>query len=131
MRGKCESCEFFEQYEDERASPVYDGSCHIRSVEDWPPRFLGNWCGEWLERVVEETFNVEISAEDIETLKELGIAVDEELARRDDKPDIVTEAHGCRCGMMVDIKVRGTEVVDWNGHGHCQRGMSSHRESFP
>ena len=43
MRGKCESCEFFELISDK-------GQCRIRSVETWPWRYEDDWCGEHRER---------------------------------------------------------------------------------
>lgn len=50
MRGKCESCEFYSDYE-------YDpgvGTCHIRSVEKWPVRLNSEGCGEHQERLSDE-----------------------------------------------------------------------------
>jgi hypothetical protein len=50
MRGKCESCEFFEI----TYIGAEDGSCRIRSVENWPMRLTDSWCGEHRERETDE-----------------------------------------------------------------------------
>ena len=68
MRGKCESCEFFDPCS---ITVLYDGSCHIRSVsktESWPLRCKDDWCGEHQEKEEEDNH-------DIETLRRLGIKV--------------------------------------------------------
>lgn len=58
MRGKCESCEFFEPVRtwesalEDGESYSLPSSCHIRSVDNdaWPERESYDWCGEWQER---------------------------------------------------------------------------------
>lgn len=45
MRGKCATCEF---YDDERASITRGwGECHIRAAEKWPRHEKADWCGEY------------------------------------------------------------------------------------
>jgi len=47
MRGKCATCEFFDEWETE-GHYGHNGSCRIRSVgnDEWPPRTYDEWCGE-------------------------------------------------------------------------------------
>ena len=95
MRGKCESCEFFEPYPvgvNGTYDGTYDGVCTVRSPagETWPKRYKVAGCGEHREREVELP--------------------------------VTTEVHHCICGEAVDIKVQGGKVIDWNGHGRCPVG---------
>ncbi len=52
MRGKCESCEFFEPCHEDSSATIYDGVCIIRSPagENWPKRYKVTGCGEHQER---------------------------------------------------------------------------------
>ncbi len=61
MRGKCESCEFFELYPVGRQG-TYDGVCTVRSPagETWPKRYKVAGCGEHEER--EERHGEELEA---------------------------------------------------------------------
>ena len=62
MRGKCESCEFFEPVRtwegalEDGESYSLPSSCHIRSVDNdaWPEREAYDWCGEHRERETDE-----------------------------------------------------------------------------
>jgi len=111
MRGKCESCEFFEAMGNEETDwQPFTSSCHIRSVEgDWPRRFDWEWCGEHRERE-------EQPGEELEACMNM---INSRLGEGTEEPPVTTEVHHCICGEAVDIKVQGGRVIDWNGHGKC------------
>lgn len=61
MRGKCESCEFFNLWAVEKRD-TFDGVCVVRSPagETWPRRYKSAWCGEHKEREEEVPVTKEV-----------------------------------------------------------------------
>lgn len=104
MRGKCESCEF---YDSGRGRPHW-GECHVRSALEWPDKFENDWCGEHQERGEEHGQELQACMDLINS--KLG------------EPDEEEREFQCRCGETVIVKVFGEQVIDWNGHGSCPGG---------
>lgn len=67
MKKVCETCRFF--YKEPSELPHIFGECRIRSVDSFPQKSQGKWCGEWREKLGGPENYVKLTIQDNKTGK--------------------------------------------------------------